>query len=166
MKFLTLSGSYEDLGESWVRYRKYLLSIQHELPQEVFEFAAAKWHYDPTDHRSLHDSWVETMVLREVAPEDGSRARTIELRAELLGPFHDGKTTLTYVDVVRYEIMLPNSGSSLPAPGHGHGDWLIDEVRLSGDGRVLHEVAFASGARWTIECATIQHATTAPAVSD
>ncbi len=34
----------------------------------------------------------------------------------------------------------------------GHGDWLIDEVRLSEREFVLHEVEFSHGSRWIIEC--------------
>jgi len=39
---------------------------------------------------------------------------------------------------------------------------MIDEIRLSSSGEVLHEILFSTGLTWRIECATILHSTTAP----
>jgi hypothetical protein len=48
MHYLGHSGTYEEIGDAWIRYRKYLTSIRDRLPASVFEFAWATWHYNPT----------------------------------------------------------------------------------------------------------------------
>lgn len=162
MEYLTPSTDYQELGQAWDRYQRYLRSVEHSLPPEVFQFASAEWHYDPSDHRSLHDSWVEALAIRELPASNGSRVRRVTIEVELLPPYHDGKTTLVYEDVTRYDLMCGGVTSSPASPAAGHGDWVADEVRLSQNGSVLHEVLFSSGARWLIECATVRHTTTAP----
>ena len=161
MEFLTVSGSYEALGEAWKRYTEYLRSVQDVLPPDVAAFAGASWRYGPFDHRSLHDAWVESVRVTE-GPTAGAKTRHVDIEVTLLGPFHDGHTTLSYADVTRYDLRLNHSSSRGP---EGHEDWLIDEIRVSPTGGVIHEVVFSSGGSWLIECATIRHATTAPAIS-
>lgn len=38
----------------------------------------------------------------------------------------------------------------------GHGDWLIDEIRLSDRNLVHHEILFNDGNRWLIESKDIK----------
>ncbi len=40
----------ERSSELFSRYQRYLESIRKNLPPAVWEFAAADWHNDPTDH--------------------------------------------------------------------------------------------------------------------
>jgi hypothetical protein len=40
-------------------------------------------------------------------------------------------------------------------PGHAHGDWLLDEIRLTEDGHVEHEISFARNGIWQIKCGDI-----------
>jgi hypothetical protein len=167
MMFFRSTSSYEELGDQWVAYRKYLFSVQGRLPVDVFEFATARWHYDPADHRSLHDSWLQDMTVAEEqlegAEESGRRRTTIEL--VLLAPYHDGVTTLFYSNVEAYTLSLQSSGE--PNRHYStHGDWLVDEIRLSEQSKVLHEISFSSGAHFLIECETIRHATSAPATKE
>jgi len=156
MKFLTLSADPAANTVAWNSYREYLRSVRDRLPAAVAKFAGADWWYNPNDHRSLHDAWVESIRLDETALA-ASRVRPINIDVTLLGPYHDRRTTLSYRDVSQYALRLDQS--SLDGAG-GHGDWLIDEIRLSPAGGVIHEVEFSSGATWLIECATIQYATT------
>jgi len=43
---------------------------------------------------------------------------------------------------------------------------LTDEISLSSAGNVVHEVLFATGARWIIESADLTHSTTIAPVSE
>lgn len=164
MDYLGQSGSYEEMAIAWKRYEAYLDSIEDELPASAREFVRASWHYDPMHHRGLHDSWVEELSVQETGRNDERSSRDIAIKLRLLGAYHDGHTTLTYTGVQRYELTL-DLGAAV-RPHVGHGDWLIDEVRLSDRQLVVHEILFASDARWVIECADIHYATSIPDVRD
>ena len=159
--------SSEELEDRYRRYNEYLQSIKDRLPPATFEFASAPWHYDASDHRCPHDAWVEEISIRELAPEDNPHDRRIDIYVRLLGAYHDGHIELLYRQVRTYSI-----GKSFPvgvmainsAGGHtsmdsffqdlvnqGHNDWLVDEIRLSEQGLVLHEIKFLLG-HWIIEC--------------
>jgi hypothetical protein len=127
------------LKKAWDDYARYIESIRDRLPASAFEFATATWR-NPEDHRSLHDSWVESLVVNEIATGERNSERTTEILVRLLGPYHDGFTTLRYRDVVAFSIDSPHSE-------RGHGDWLCDEVRLSERGLVFHEVDWRSRSR-------------------
>jgi hypothetical protein len=162
MIFLKSFGSYAELGKAWQKYEAYLASIATKLTPELLDFATADWHYNPRDHRSLHDSWMQRMIIRE-ADGNEARPRQLAIELELLGPYHDGMTRLSYEGVVAYACSL-SLVPKMPDTRSPHGDWLIDEVRLSDSGHVIHEVCFDSGAQLVIECRTFRHSTTIPAV--
>ncbi len=138
---------------NWQRYRDYLESIRDSMPRSAHEFAAAPWHYDTADARSLHDSWVDSLTIREPAEGKRHEIRSLEIEIRLLGPYHNGKTVLVYRDVQSYSLDTPVGFVSRPYVGHG--DWLCDEVRLSERNHVLHEIEFSRGSHWIIECADI-----------
>lgn len=124
------------------------------MPRSAHEFASAAWHYDTADARSLHDSWVDSLVIREPAGGDRHEIRSLEIELRLLGPYHDGQTTLIYQEVHSYLLDTPFEFVS--PQRMGHGDWLCDEVRLSQRDHVIHEVEFSRGGRWVIECRDIE----------
>ena len=164
MDYLGQGGSYEEMGIAWKRYTEYLDRIENELPASARAFARASWHYDPMHHWDLHDSWVEELSIQETRRHDERSSRDIAIRLRLLGAYHDGHTTLTYTGVRRYELMLDSATSVWPHLGHD--DLLVDEIRLSDHKLVVHEILFASGARWVIECADLHYATSIPDVRD
>jgi hypothetical protein len=175
VEYLKLEGSLDELGEAWSRYTKYLAGVKDRLPSDVYEFALAPWHYDPADHRSLHDSWVEELTVVEAPAvraddfHEGPIAvdvRQMAIHVRLLGAYHDGHTTLWYTGVRRYELEGVTEVDERGPRMRGHGDWLLDEVRLAPSGAVLHEVMFASQSRWLIECECIKHSTTIPPLRD
>src|ERR1700722_8363580 len=124
----------------------YLQSVQNSLSPRVFEFATAPWHYDHTDHRCTHDGWLESLTIREIAEGDRRQHRRIEIELLLLGAFHDGHTRMTYRAVSNYSITLPTCESPFENKV-AHGDWLVDEFRLSTNGLIVHMVSFSSGSR-------------------
>jgi hypothetical protein len=90
------------------------------------------------------------------ASGDRRQKRALEIRIRLLGAYHDGYLNLVYSGVRSYSLETP-AEFKWPPYGVGHGDWLYDEVRLSDNGHVLHEIEFSRGSRWTIECDDIDH---------
>lgn len=149
-------GDPSAFGAAFDAYYSYLESVREKLPPAAYEFAAARWHYDPEDHRSPHDSWVESLLITEPSSGERQEVRRIEIQLRLLGAYHDGHLELVYRDAQRYSFdtrLTPGSGR----PTQGHGDWLIDEIRLSERGYVLHEISFSTGARWLIECRDVEY---------
>jgi len=141
--------------EKWREYCEYLELIRERVPRSAHEFATAAWHYDPADARALHDSWVDSLVIREPAGGDRHEIRSLEMEVRLLGPYHDGNTILIYRKVLIYSLDTP-FGFVSPQRDAGHGDWLCDEVRLSQRDHVIHEIEFCWGSRWVIECEDIE----------
>ena len=129
-------------------YEEYLTSIKNRLPVSTFEFATADWHYDARDHRCPHDSWVESLTINEPASGERLQHRSLGISVRLLGAFHDGHILIDYTGVHAYSLERPKKLA-------GHGDWSVDEIRLSENGLVLHEVLFSSDTRWLIEAQDI-----------
>jgi len=154
MSFLVdewLITDIQKLEERRRAYKSYLQSVQNSLPPRVFEFAAAPWHYDHTDHRCPHDGWLESLTIREIAEGDRRQHRRIEIELLLLGAFHDGHMRMTYMAVSSYLSTLPTCESPF-GNKVGHPDWLVDEFRLATNGLIVHNVLFSSGSRFEIEC--------------
>ena len=151
MKFFAKAGRPTDISELLEQsraYTEYLQSVKERLPLSAFEFATAAWHYDYSDHRCPHDSWVESLTIDEPARGGRFEDRSLRISTRLLGAFHDGHLLLDYADVLMYSLESPKTRS-------GHGDWLFDEIRLSENGFVLHEVLFSNDSLWLIEAKDI-----------
>jgi hypothetical protein len=140
---------------AWQQYTTYLDTHQHQFPAAAYAFATASWHYGGDDSRNLHDAWVEDVRVWEPALGTQRDHRSVRITIRLLGPYHDGMTHLTYPIVYAYTFDKPRN-ESFRADVVGHDDWLVDEVRLTHDGHVVHEIIFASAARWVIECSDIE----------
>ena len=143
------NNSHQEWQSGWSAYCAYLESVKGQLPGAAYEFAAAPWHYDFSDDRSPHDSWLEALIVREPASGDRNEGRSVEISARLFAAYHNGHIELKYSDVRGYSLF---SGVT---DGSGHVDWLYDEIRLSERGRVLHEVEWSGGGRWLIECGDV-----------
>ncbi len=141
-------NSTNEFRESWNAYQNYLESVKNNLPQSVYEFAIAEWHYDFSNHKALHDSWLEEIIVREIASGDRKQFCSTEIFVRLLGAYHDGFIELTYKNVQSYSF--EKRGFS-PI---NTNDWLYDEIRISQNNFALHEIEWDS-ADWLIECADI-----------
>ena len=144
---LSRKSSAEQAAVALADYRKYIESVRANLPLSACSFALASWHYDYTDHRCPHDSWMESIAVSEPASGARHEVREIGIVLRLLGAHHDGYLELSYPGVRSYSASV-KSGST---KNSGHGDWLTDEVSLSKDKLVIHEILFSSGSRWFIE---------------
>src|SRR3990172_5317825 len=154
MRFLRSKGGYSEIRRGHDNYRRYLRSVKDRMAANAYAFATAPWHYDPQDHRCLHDWWVDELAIYE-GDDTGSGARGADILVRLLGPHHDRRVVLEYAGVSAYGIHGTLGACAGEARTWSHGDWLLDEVTLSDSGHVLHEVEFSSGARWIIECTDI-----------
>jgi hypothetical protein len=95
-------------------------------------------------------------VIDEPSTGERSEERSIRITLELLGSYHDGRIRFSYPQVRSYSVMAP-SEFEWPPRGVGHGDWLIDEVGLTDDGFVTHEILFSRGSQWRIEAADLSY---------
>jgi hypothetical protein len=138
-------------------YRAYVESIRDRLPPHVYAFASVIRYFDLESHSSLHDSWLESFTVREVATGVRQEIRRMEIAMALLGPFHDLRIRLHYTGVTRYSFVAP------PRYGHSrydhtaHGDLFTHEIRLGHEGLLVHELLFERDATFLIECSDIRH---------
>ena len=151
------SSDLEDSHERAIAYQDYLRSIRDRLPAHVYDFATRHWRGDFDLRRDLHDSWVEELTIREPASGQRNESRELEIRVRLLGPYHDGRIEMMYSRVEYYRLETPTE-FGFPLVDPSHGDWLVDEVRLSERGHILHEIEFSSGSHWIIECHDLRYA--------
>jgi hypothetical protein len=123
------------------------------MPQNSYEFAASEWHYNVHDSRCPHDSWIESIYIEELAQGERKEVRDeIKIVINLLGAFHNGSIKLTYLKVKSYNLAKAGNAN---AQKTGHGDWLVDEIRLGYRGLVIHEVEFSNSGKFIVECKDI-----------
>lgn len=142
MEYINPKPSYIDYG----RYRTYLESVREQLPAHVYAFASNPCHFDFESHCTLHDAWLESLIIRESASGGPS-----EIHICLLGSFHDRKIHLHYTGVTQHSLNLPRS------TWVNHGDLFIHEIRPTSSGFFVHELEFTSGATFRIECSDLKH---------
>ena len=95
------TGDLEIFEGKWRDYARYLESVRESMPKCAFEFATASWRHTD-DHRGLHDSWVESLIVTEPSSGDRHENRAIEIQVRLLGSYHDGHMTISYREVQSY----------------------------------------------------------------
>jgi hypothetical protein len=156
MKFLNYDYGTDrfELKKVFAEYKQYLIENRDSFPANAFDFAIAEWHYNFADHRCPHDAWVNSLQVLEIAKNDSQKDRVMEIRINLLGAYHDGEIEIIYQGIKSYNLsLLPDSFESKQ-----HGDWLIDEIRLSDKGQwVIHEIKFWLFGEWQIECEDIKY---------
>jgi hypothetical protein len=153
MSYVLAEQRDSDVVAAFANYREYLHSKRTLFPPSARALAVSDWYFDFGDRRCPHDSWLESATICE--PSSGSRRelRSSTLTIRLLGAYHDGYIELVYPDVVTYDLNTTNVRQ-------GHGNWRYDEFRLSDNGRVIHEIEWASfgpTARWLIEASDVIH---------
>ena len=132
----------DPIKEKWAEIEQYNASIADRLPPGARGFVSAGWHYDGSDPRCPHDSWISTI---EIQPNQ-SNEKVRDVRLHLLGAFHDRVLCFAYTGVTDFSIhgqILDSSGRML--------DWLYDEVHLCDSGLVEHSIEFEQ-CTMRIEC--------------
>jgi hypothetical protein len=147
----------EKSQQAWKAYQGHLDTYAARLPPQALEFARADWHYDIGDPRCPHDAWLETVQVEEGADSSPNHEREIRIVLRLLGAQHDGHLEIVYENVRAYSFDMPALRQN--SDRRSHGDWLRDEIRSEGHrGRVTHEIEWAGGTRWVIDCGEIRTA--------
>ena len=83
-----------NIGACFRSYREYLSANRERFPPAAYELASSDWYFDPHDHRSPHDAWLEEFLIREQAPEASNRRRSVVVTLRLLGAYQDGRIEL------------------------------------------------------------------------
>lgn len=153
-------SSPSEVRHVFEEYRQYLNSVKSLMPPGAYEFATAEWHYDPSDHRCPHDSWLESLTIEERELPSCGPLRGLTISVVLLGAYHDGQIEIMYSDVTSYQLSNIVAAGSSQDDKHIHhgspGDWLIDEIRMSDEGgTVVHHVEFRNDAKWIIRSSDI-----------
>ncbi|MCB1621086.1 MAG: hypothetical protein KDI44_10130 [Thiothrix sp.] len=147
----------EAIREANKRYKKYLLSNKNMMPKNAYEFAVAQWRGNPNDPKGIYDGWLDSVIIEDLKEKVDSDCRIvnkniINIRINILNAFHNRSIEINYFNVKKY--ILSNNYES-------HGDLLRDEVRLSEENNVIHEIEWGVDDRWFIECTDISYDSTA-----
>lgn len=141
----------------FLAYQAYVESIRPKLLPHVYAFAADSRHFNVTSSSSLHDAWLESFAVREIASGERQEIRRMEISMALLGPFHDVRIHLHYTGVIRYSVAMPPRYENARSSYIAHGDLITHEIRLGHGGLLVHELLFESEAVFLIECSDIRH---------
>ena len=148
---LTADSRHEDVTAAFCNYREYLDSRGHIFPSSAFQLATSSWYFDASDHRCPHDAWLEKLELFESSSGERRQERTLSLQLTLLGAYHDGHIELRYPEVYSYALNLTRGEQ-------GHRDWRYDELRVSDNGHLIHEIEWwgpHSLGTWIIEASDL-----------
>ena len=147
----------ETEGIDFTRYSAYVATIRKLIPPHVYSFASDSRYFDLSSHSSLHDSWLESLTIREVARGERKEIRRLEVAICLLGPFHDRRIHLSYSGVTLYTFDAPPHYGEPRFEHTAHGDLFTHEIRLGHDGLLVHELLFENGSTFLIECSDLRH---------
>lgn len=121
----------------WARYEDDLAPIAGQLPVNARKYALASWHCDVTDHRCIHDSWIELISVVETGVGQRKEKRALGIVIRLLAAHQDRHLILKFPGVRRYSIERPPAQPKRPEQS-GHGDVLDDSIKLAADGYVVY----------------------------
>lgn len=143
----------EDVVKAFDSYRNYLENNKGSFPKSAYTLATSDWYYGSSDHKAPHDSWLEALTISESSSGERNEIRTVQITIKLLSAYHDGFIEFHYPEVTKYQI-------SAEFLEQGHGDWRYDEFRIDQNGKLIHEIEWASyGATntWIIVASDVQH---------
>lgn len=147
---LAADGRDDDVSNAFERYKAYLEASKNRFPPSAYELATSDWYFNFKDHRSPHDAWIEEVSLTEFASVERPRERELSLTVRLLGAYHDGLIELRYPRVLAYSMAVHASS---------HRDWRYDELRVSDDGHLVHEIEWRGlhqTGHWLIEATDLE----------
>ena len=145
------------ISEEFETYVNYLESIKDKIPPSVYEFATAEWHFNTRDARCPHDAWLEEIKFGEIEKGEKFEIRPIEIYIKLLGAYHNGHIEIRYENIHSYSFNSNRGFRISEYKGeYFHGDWLRDEIRLSENEFVIHEIEWENG-NWQIEAEDIEY---------
>lgn len=133
-------------------YFSYLESKRHEMPPEIYKFAANPARHDLTSKESLHDSLIESVYIKSFYGEVPRKAglEHEDVKIVLLGPWHDRRHILRYFGVASCKIDFEFCGYDT------HRDLLCHELRFE-NGHIEHEFEFVCDMSWEITSLRMTH---------
>jgi hypothetical protein len=134
-------------------YFEYIRSLRMSMSVSAFAFASNFDHYRMDSRVSLHDAWVQSLHVLEVAVGDRRQTRKLAIELHLLGPYHNSVLRLSYSEVRSYaaDVRAEDVGSI------AHGDISMHELTVDPETKVLsHEIQFVSGSTLRIECGDLE----------
>jgi hypothetical protein len=152
MAFILSSDDGNEATSGYQRYLEYLSTVKNKFPSSAYQLATSDWYFNFNDHRCPHDAWLESFTLSESSTGKRSEVRTLSLKVRLLGAYHDGHIELHYPKVLSYELNIEHGKG-------GHRDWRYDELRLSENGNLVHEIewcGFEETGTWVIEASDVE----------
>lgn len=147
----TIKGRREIVKDKFEIYYLYLKENQSKFPKSAYDFAFADWHYNPQDPKSPHDAWIESVNIFEIRSPEARKSEGIGINICLLNASHNGQIKITYKNIKSYSLNL----TSNLYEKNTHGDWLLDELYLSENDNVIHEIELLMNGNWKIECEDI-----------
>jgi hypothetical protein len=143
---------HRDSAGTWQldQYFEYLGTIRERLAPHVVAFALPAERYSLDSPHSLHDAWLESLIIEELASGARGEQRNLRIAIRLLGAYHDRYHELNYMGVRRYRI-------EVGAAQGGHSELLVHELRIGDAGLLGHELLFASGAVIDLECEDLRY---------
>jgi hypothetical protein len=127
----------------WAGYEDALVPIASRLPANTRKYALAAWHCDVTDHRCIHDAWIEAISVVESGTGPRKEKRGLGIVMRLLGAYHDRYLILKFPGVRRYRIEHPLVEER--RNDVAHGDVLDDSIQLTADGTILYSMRMEFG---------------------
>ncbi len=154
MKYI-LNGSCD--GIDFGAFEAYLATVKLDLPTNVYAFASNSDHFDLTSKSALHDAWMVSTSIAEIATGACQENRATEITIKLLGAWHDRHIFLRYREVSRYVFDSPRRTTEREGNQTSHGDLMTHEVRLASAGSFEHEILFVDGTTLLIEFSEFAH---------
>lgn len=136
----------EDGTICWDKYFEYLELNKGKFSEDLYSYASDFKRYSLSDRESLHDAWLEELLISELDIEGN---RHLEAKSRYLSPYHDRKFIFLYKEVFGYDIRHSNNSMT------GCGDVLTQEFFVNDVG-LGHEINFSSGAKVNIICKEIE----------
>jgi len=134
-------------------YFEYIRSVRTRMSDKAYSFASNFDHYRLDSRVSLHDAWVQSFQVSEVALGERRQTRKLAIELTLLGPYHNSVLRLSYSDVRSYttDVRVEDAGNI------AHGDIAMHELIVDLEtGNLRHEIQFATGSIFRIECGDIE----------
>jgi hypothetical protein len=133
-------------------YHQYLQKHKQKFPLELWQVITSDWYYDPTDHRCLHDSALESLNVTDSTHLKETSGSDISITLKLMGAYRDGYTTYTYRGVARYAVQMDIVKIKHKPPC----DWLADEFLLTDSDLIRHEIEWETN-YWLIEARSVSY---------
>jgi hypothetical protein len=131
------------------KYFNYIKSIEMLLPKELYLFASDPDRYNLKSHKTLHDSWIESITINSISNSCFENRQT-NIQIKLLGQYHDRMHELVYLDVKAYHL------KNVKCLDRSHDDLLFHEIRYENN-LIEHEIIFDNDVEILVLCKKMIH---------